>query len=433
MDPLFVLNHTRYLHALEKGHPALILSRYGGPGSHRYPVGFSGDTYITWASLDFQPRFTATAANIAYGWWSHDIGGHMHGALDPELTVRWVQFGTFSPIMRLHSSCNPFMNKEPWMYSPEKAEAIKEFLRLRHRLIPWLYTQNVKCSEERSLMLRPLYYDYPDENDLYFRNRNQYLFGDCLTVCPVTRPMEKETQMGEADVYVPEGIWTDFFTGLRYHGGRRLRMFRPLNLMPVLVKAGGILPLNGEEKLKNGTDLPECILLRVFPENSGEKELTEDNGKLPQDSGYRRAVTRIRMKRDNGLTVEILPPEGDISLLPAERRYTVELNGVADIAPDNCDCDFSSEYDNRRRMLTLKPEAAACRLHWDVFPEAKAPDMAEKVREILLQAQISYDLKTEIMRLIQKQKDPAALLAELHMLSMPDSLYGAILEILTAC
>ena len=431
MDPLFVLNHTRFLHALETEHPALILSRYGGPGSHRYPLGFSGDTCITWASLDFQPRFTATAANIGYGWWSHDIGGHMHGSFDPELFVRWVQFGTFSPVMRLHSSNNPFMNKEPWTYSAEKTEILKDYLRLRHRLIPWLYSQNVKCSEEGSMLLRPLYYDCPDDWSLYFRKRNQYLFGDCLTVCPVTRPADRETGLGEAEAWLPEGIWTDFFTGLRYHGGRQFSLYRPLSGMPVLAKAGGILPMNGDPELKNGAELPEKILLRLFPEAGGETQLIEDNGLLPADPAYRRAVTPVRMERGSGLTIEILPPEGDVSLLPAGRCFIAEIYGVSDILPDLSGCEYTSSYDAERRILRLELHAPSCRLTWSVFPEAPVPDRIRLIREILQQAQIAYDLKTAVFNTVRKLPDPAELAAELHTMSLSASLFGAILEILT--
>ena len=432
MDPLFVLNHTRYLHALKTGHPALILSRFGGPGSHRYPIGFSGDTCITWKSLDFQPWFTATAANIGYGWWSHDIGGHMRGAADAELTTRWVQFGVFSPIMRLHSSNNPFMNKEPWTFPAEKAEVMKRFLRLRHRLLPWLYTQNVKCSEEGSMLLRPLYFDYQGDWSLYFRRRNQYLLGDCLTVCPVTRPMDRETLLGETEVWLPEGVWTDFFTGLRYEGGRQLKMYRPLDTIPVLVREGGILPLDAAERPKSGAELPEEILLRLYPGAGGETEIIEDNGKLPDDPEYRRAVTRIRMARGRGLTVEILPPEGEASLLPANRRYAVELNGVADRAPDAADCGYAAAYDGERRALRLKMEAASCCLRWESFPEPPAPDFACRLQELLQRAQIAYDLKNEIVHTARSYPDPVHFLAALHMMQVPDSLTGAVLELLSA-
>ena len=141
----------------------MTFSRYGGPGSHRYPIGFSGDTHITWDALAFQPYFTATAANIGYGWWSHDIGGHMLGVHDDELAARWVQFGVFSPIMRLHSSPSAFMRKEPWAYGMSACAVMEDFMRLRHRLLPWLYTQNVRASETRCAFLRPVYYDYDCE------------------------------------------------------------------------------------------------------------------------------------------------------------------------------------------------------------------------------------------------------------------------------
>jgi alpha-glucosidase len=82
----------------------ICFSRYGGIGAGRYPIGFSGDTYITWDSLAYQPWFTATASNVLYGTWSHDIGGHMSGENTPELYTRWMQFGLFSPILRTHAN-----------------------------------------------------------------------------------------------------------------------------------------------------------------------------------------------------------------------------------------------------------------------------------------------------------------------------------------
>ena len=121
IDPLWMLNHFHFLDSGREDRRPLTFSRYAGPGSHRYPIGFSGDHHISWESLDFQPEFTATASNIGYGWWSHDIGGHIFGARDDELTARWVQYGVFSPILRLHSSSNPFLVKEPWLYPREAA------------------------------------------------------------------------------------------------------------------------------------------------------------------------------------------------------------------------------------------------------------------------------------------------------------------------
>lgn len=120
LDPLLALNHYHFLDNAENGKLPLILSRYAGLGSHRYPLGFSGDTAINHKVLDFQPYFTANAANAAYFWWSHDIGGHHFGYKDDELYLRWIEFGVFSPILRLHSTSNDLLGKEPWKYRRER-------------------------------------------------------------------------------------------------------------------------------------------------------------------------------------------------------------------------------------------------------------------------------------------------------------------------
>ena len=147
LDPLWMLNHMHYLDSGRGGNWPLTFSRYAGPGSHRYPVGFSGDTIVTWESLAFQPQFTATASNIGYGWWSHDIGGHMFGYRNEELEARWYQLGAFSPINRLHSSNSPFSGKEPWNFNRDVSAAMVDALRLRHAMMPYLYTMNYRAAE----------------------------------------------------------------------------------------------------------------------------------------------------------------------------------------------------------------------------------------------------------------------------------------------
>mgnify|MGYP003421298737 FL=1 len=108
-------------------------------GSHRYPIGFSGDTVISWKSLDYLPYFTSTASNIGYSWWSHDIGGFMAGNKDDELYLRYVQLGVLLPILRLHSQQNDVLTKEPWAYKNGIGELAINQLRLRHKLIPFIW------------------------------------------------------------------------------------------------------------------------------------------------------------------------------------------------------------------------------------------------------------------------------------------------------
>lgn len=432
MDPLFVLNHTRYLHAVRSGRAAVILSRYGGPGSHRYPVGFSGDTSATWASLAFQPYFTSTAANIGYTWWSHDIGGHMHGSRDDEMALRWLQFGVFSPILRLHASPSDFMRKDPWAYPEPVCGIMKAFLRLRHQLLPWLYTQNLSASRDGAALLRPMYYDYPEERALYFTCKNQYLLGDSLIVCPITEPTDAQTKLARTEVFLPDGEWTDFFTGMRYAGKQRIGMYRPLERIPVLVRAGAILPMDDARCPKNGGELPQVLRVRVYPGASGAFEMVEDNGCLPGAPQYRQAVTRFELCRQEGLSLRILPPRGDASLIPAGRRYVVEFCGMPDLPPEQASCAFDADYDAGTRSLTITPEAGAqeIALAWAKAPACPAPDLEARLKALLMPVSMSFDLKEAVLRLARSSADGVSLLAQLHALQLGAPLMGAILELL---
>ena len=122
VNPTWWLNYVHFTDQQREGKRPLLFHRWGGLGNHRYQIGFSGDTISVWDSLAFQPWFTATAANVGYAYWSHDIGGHMPGAVDPELYTRWVQFGAFSPILRTHTTKNPDSERRIWAY-PEPYSA----------------------------------------------------------------------------------------------------------------------------------------------------------------------------------------------------------------------------------------------------------------------------------------------------------------------
>ena len=123
VTPTWWLNYVHFTDQQREGKRPLLFHRWGGLGNHRYQIGFSGDTVSVWDSLAFQPWFTATAANVGYAYWSHDIGGHMPGAVEPELYTRWVQFGAFSPILRTHTTKNPETERRIWAY-PEPYSSI---------------------------------------------------------------------------------------------------------------------------------------------------------------------------------------------------------------------------------------------------------------------------------------------------------------------
>jgi alpha-glucosidase (family GH31 glycosyl hydrolase) len=275
LDPLWLLNHFQFLDT-KKAIPSslpLVFSRYAGPGSHRYPVGFSGDSFATWDSLKFQPEFTATASNIGYGWWSHDIGGHLPGFRDDECTARWVQYGAFSPILRLHSANTRWMSKEPWLYRDESMSAMKDIMRFRHRLVPYIYS--ISAADSSLPFVQPLYWSHPDA-DVAYQFPNQYYFGPSMVVAPVVSPRDPRTNLAEVKAWVPPGRHVDIFTGIVYDGNRKLNLYRGLNDVPVLLPAGSIVPLDAALVPSNGCKNPTEIELLVVVGQDGHFELLED-------------------------------------------------------------------------------------------------------------------------------------------------------------
>ncbi len=430
IDPLFLLNHTRYLYTARRGEAGLTFSRYGGPGSHRYPVGFSGDSYITWDSLAFQPYFTATAANIGYGWWSHDIGGHMHGVRDEELQTRWLQFGVLSPIMRLHSSNSEFLGKEPWAYPEPYCEIMKRWLRLRHALLPWLYAKNVQSSRECRPMLYPVYYDWPDAPEAYAAQRDEYVFGGELLVVPVTTPMDR-TGLARVRAWLPEGEWVEFTTGHRYPGGQCLRAYRTLSEAPIFVRPGTVIPMDGAETPQNGAPLPRTLRFRVFAGANGSCEVIEDNGRNPASTEYRFVRTRCALEAREGMTLTVSPPIGDMSLVPGDRRCEVELVGVEDRLPDEVTCAYEAGYDAATRTLRLNLQAPAgegVTLRWSEAPACPPIDRAALLRGALLNLRMNNDDKDRIMQVLRRVPEGARRIAAWRCLDLPESVMGLLEE-----
>lgn len=319
LDPLWLINHYHYLHAKESGKLPVILSRFCGAGSHRYPLGFSGDTYISWKTLDYLPYFTATATNIGYTWWSHDIGGHFEGECDTELYLRFLQFGVFSPINRLHSSNNPVIRKEPWSYKNGICEIAERFLRLRHKIVPLLYTAAYENNVYGQALVEPMYYGYGDDVRS-FEYKNQYIFAKQMIVAPITK--KSSCVFGSAKVWLPQGEWTDFFTGDIYKGGREFDAYRTLDSIPVFVKSGSIIPLS-EDEYTNGCPLPKNLTFRIYPGDGGKYALYEDSS-----SGKVFTILTLKMfKNEILLDVKI---EGDVEIIPSDRRITFIFFNVPD-------------------------------------------------------------------------------------------------------
>ena len=326
LDPLWSLNHYHYLdNALNHDTP-LILSRYSGVGSHRYPLGFSGDTLMTWKTLAYLPVFTATASNVGYTWWSHDIGGHMLGEKDDEMYVRHLQYGVFSPINRLHCSSSEILTKEPSAYGNGAGAIAKDWLRLRHAFIPYLYTASYENHADGKALVEPLYYEWKQAEAYEFAT--EYRFGSQLLVFPVTAPRAKDG-FARVKAWIPQGVWTDLFTGIEYRAGKhgvKKTMLRQLESIPVLVKAGGILPLSEESGF--GADNPKTLKVLAF-EGDGEYAMYEDGANKGKKG---KLVTYFQMQQvvvgDKCLQRLTIMAIGAQGIAPAKRCMKVRFQNL---------------------------------------------------------------------------------------------------------
>ncbi len=446
LDPLWMLNHYHYLDNARDGKRPLIFSRYAGPGSHRYPIGFSGDTHITWDSLQFQPYFTYTASNIGYSWWSHDIGGHMLGERSDVLEARWYQFGVFSPINRLHSSNSEFSGKEPWNFRGEVRETMDKFLRLRHQMIPYLYTMNYLTCSEGLPIVRPMYYEYPENMNAYpfemFAGggyRNQYLFGTQMMVAPIVTDLLPASAKGCVKVWIPEGIWHDFFTGLIYRGERCMDLYRGLDSIPVLVRAGGIVPLTdeifGDDAVKN----PQSLRIRVYGGADGRFTLYEDDN---ETNAYRQGIcvkTDMEFDWENSEFL-VCGAKGNTELIPEKRSYTVDFMGVGPNEPivsvngKRTEASVSFEEISGCIEVKLPPleSTAEVRISFEKPLALNDNHVQARVRQILLDAQISFANKESVYYACSQYEDSGAVLSRMSALGLEEDVYGAISEVLTA-
>ena len=327
----FWLNHTFFNHA-ERQNPGLrpfIYHRWGGLGSHRYPLAFSGDTYATWPMLAYLPYFTATASNANYGWWGHDIGGHMfhktQKATDPELYTRWLQYGVFTPIFKTHSTKDPRIERCIWCF-PDHMFLMRDAIRLRYTLAPYIYNAARENYDTGVGMCRPMYYDYP-ESDKAYETPEQFMFGNDILATTITQPVDSITGLAPRTIWFPEGAWFDCATGSMYEGGRTEELHYTLAENPHYAKAGSIIPMN-PATVKNLQQPCDTLVLTFIPGGDGQLRHYEDDG-MSQQYKTNYAVTTVSKKQEgNTVRVRISPREGSFAGASDSRSYELRFPAV---------------------------------------------------------------------------------------------------------
>jgi hypothetical protein len=322
----FWCNHT-FFEDMQKNRPELrpvIYHRWGGLGSHRYPICFSGDTWAAWSMLGYEIFFTSNASNVLYDYWGHDLGGHQGGDNDPELLLRWLQFGAYTPIFRTHATNDSKLERRIWKYS--NFEQLREVVRLRYRLFPYLYTAARETYDTGVGINRPLYYDYPEDGNAY-TFEDEYMFGNDMLVAPIYTP--QQNGYSSRTIWLPgeNEKWWDVTRSRLVSGKQTFYSSYTLDEFPVFYRAGSIIPFYPVRRTVVGD--PGEIILQVVPGANGTGRFYEDKGDNQDYKGDAWAITTFTQNRsDSEVALTIGGRKGSFEDMPTERKWTVQFLGI---------------------------------------------------------------------------------------------------------
>ncbi len=393
----------------EKRRP-LILSRNFGIAPHKYSVLYSGQTNISWKTLKFLPFFNATAANLGVSWWSHDIGGYKGGMEDAELYVRYIQLGVYSPILRLASEEGKYYKREPWKWDAKTFSIVKDYLNLRHKLIPYLYSENYKYSSFGAPLIQPLYYKYPETYDepLY---KNEYYFGSELFISPIVT--QKDTVMSRVvhRIFLPKGTWYEFKTGKKFTGGRRYVTFYKDEDYPVFAKMGAIIPMAVlDPDNLNDTSSPNTLEIHIFPGRSNTYKLYEDDGYSNKNrEGFYKTTEINYYYKENDFSVSIEPKEGKEGVIPEKRNYVIRFRNTkftkgVQVFSDEINVEFKSYIEDNDFVIEFDNINTTSK----VFVYCKGNDIEidasrainEDLESIISDLSVTTELKVELDKIL---------------------------------
>ena len=402
---LWALNHYMFLDSGRSSNKRpMLLARGSVYAPHRYPVLYGGSSEISWKALKKLPFQYLNAANIGVSWWSHDVGGNHGGIEEGELYVRYLQLSTFAPILRFHAARGAYYKKEPWLWDVETEEIAADYLRLRHRMIPYLYTEAYNYTKSGTPIIQPFYYNYMwvYDDDLY---KNQYYFGSQLLVCPILDKKDKTMNRTVHRFYIPDGIWYDFITGKKFPGNKKYVSFFKEEEYPVFAHAGSIIPLSNRSDYNN-TGLPVDLEIQIFPGVSNTYTLYEDDGitALYREGYYLKTSIDYNYLRDN-YTVVIRSIDGKSGIVPEKRNYKMVFRNTK--KPDdiiiyfNADKMMCEAYEDGNDFIV---EIKNCPTVGQLTINCKGQDIEidaarlinDEVNDILMDLKIETYMKEEI-------------------------------------
>lgn len=323
----FMLSHYMYLDSgRAEAKRNMLMTRNTTIAPHRYGVLYSGKSKVSFDTLRKVAHLNISAANIGTSYWSHDIGGFYGGYENGELYIRYIQLGCFTPIFRISVDKGRYYKREPWKWDKNTHAIVKDYMRLRHKLIPYIYSESYRYHNEGLPIVTPLYHK---QKELYYDPyyKNEYHFGSEFIISPLVSPKDPLMNRVIHKIYLPDGLWYDFKTGKKFPGGRTYVSFFKDEDYPVFAKSGAIIPMN--TKVDNSVSLPEELEIHIFPGKNNTYKLYEDDGITNlYKSGYFLKTEIDYNYQANNYTVIIRTVEGKTGIVPATRNYKIRFRNT---------------------------------------------------------------------------------------------------------
>ncbi|WP_340156934.1 glycoside hydrolase family 31 protein [uncultured Maribacter sp.] len=275
-----------------------VITRAAFSGTQRYSSTWTGDNVATWEHLWIANVQVQRMCLSGYSFVGSDIGGFAEQP-DGELFARWVQLGIFHPFCRVHSS-GDHGDQEPWSFGSEITDIVRKFVELRYQLLPYLYTMFYKYTKENVPMVQSLVFFDQEDNQTHFRT-DEFIFGDKILVCPIQEPNAQGRRM-----YVPRGEWYDFWTNEFVEGGKEKWVAAALDMIPIFVKAGSIIPKYPIQQYVGEKKIEELVLDVYYKEGTETSEVYEDanNGYDYKKGRYSLSNYKLTGK-DNSLIIQL--------------------------------------------------------------------------------------------------------------------------------
>ena len=389
-----------------RGKRGLSLTRNHGIAVHRYPIIWSGKTLVNWTTLNLLPRYNLQGYNVGVSFIAHPIGGYHNGIEEAELYLRYIQFACFSPIFLLASEGGKYYKREPWKWNPIIENDIINFMNLRYKLIPYIYTESYNYHKTGKGIVKPFYYDYPKILD-DVQYKNQYFFGQNLFVSPITNKKNIVIDRVMKKILVPDGIWFNLLDGKQYNGAKYYTNFYRDEDYPVFVKAGSIIPMSYNIK----EDIPSTLELNIYPLNYGTYNLYEDDGIT---NNYKKGIYMItnfsyHYEKDN-YTLKISKSEGKNLL--SKRNYLLRFKNTKNIKAvyiEDKSITYNCYYDKNDFIIQINNLIVGRDLEVNIKGEnvlvSSIRLINEDIKEILYDLAINTSLKDKLDEILFSDLD----------------------------